>query len=148
MFENGVYYSTMGPEFKKLKVETWAHFSPLFAGLYTPDEAKAVVENHMKNPDTFAGTYGVRTTSKREQAYRPHSENFSWRGATWMAEHWFIYHGLMRYGMVKEAEEIRAKSVRLLEKSGFSECFNPETGEGFGAHNFTWGSLVLDMIKK
>ena len=54
----------------------------------------------------------------------------------------------MRYGFTKEAADIREKSLNLLEKSGFRECFNPETGAGLGAHNFTWGALVLDMIKK
>ena len=63
-----------------------------------------------------------------------------------MATHWVIYRGLLRYGYAKEADEIRDKSVALLTRSGFRECFNPETGEGQGAHGFTWGALVLDML--
>ena len=146
MFEGGIYWSTMGPDFTKLKVATWAHFVPLFAGLYTPGEAEILLEEHLKNPDTFAAPFGIRTTSKREMAYRPDGEDFSWRGPIWMAEHWFIYKGLMRYGFKKEAADIREKSIALLERAGFRECFNPETGEGIGARNFTWGALVLDMM--
>ncbi|HEY4521110.1 MAG TPA: glycoside hydrolase, partial [Candidatus Paceibacterota bacterium] len=74
-----------------------------------------------------------------------YDNDFSWRGPVWMAPHWFIYHGLVRYGYAKEAADIRAKSIALLERSGFRECFNPETGEGLGARGFTWGALVLDM---
>ena len=54
----------------------------------------------------------------------------------------------MRYGFAEEAADIREKSKVLLERSGFRECFNPETGEGLGAHNFTWGALVLDMMEQ
>lgn len=146
MFEDGVYWSTMGADFQKLKVATWAHGAPLFAGLYTQEEAERVVRDHLTNPETLYAPRGIRTTSKQEVSYRPEADDFSWRGAVWMAPHWFLYHGLKRYGFVNEAEDIRAKSVALLNQSGFRECFNPETGEPFGAHGFTWGALVLDMM--
>ena len=148
MLEDGIYWSTMGAEFTKLKTATWAHFVPLFAGLYTPPEAEVVVREHLLNPETFYASFGIRTTSKAEPAYRPHADDFSWRGPSWMAAHWFIYHGLKRYGFSKEADDIRTKSVVLLETSGFRECFDPETGEGLGAHGFTWGALVLDMMEE
>ena len=147
MFEDGVYWSTMGADFKKLKVATWAHFVPLFAGLYTQAEAEALVEKHLRNPDSFYAPFGIRTTSKKEAAYRSADVDFSWRGAVWMAPHWFIYRGLKRYGFTKEAADIRSKSIILLDRHGFRECFNPETGEPFGAHGFTWGTLVLDMME-
>ena len=148
MFEDGVYWSTMGVDFVKLKVATWAHFMPLFAGLYTGEEAKTVVSKHLKNPDTFYAPFGIRTTSMQEMSYRPEAEDFSWRGPAWIGAHWFIYCGLMRYGFAEEAADIREKSKVLLERSGFRECFNPETGKGLGAHNFTWGALVLDMMEQ
>lgn len=147
MFEDGVYWSTMGEDFRKLKTATWAHFAPLFAGLYSPEEAQRVVREHLLNSETFYAPFGIRTTSAKEEAYRPHADDFSWRGPSWMAQHWFIYKGLKRYGFEKEAADIRQKSIALLEKSGFRECFDPETGDGFGARGFTWGSLVLDMIE-
>jgi len=148
MFEDGVYWPVMGSDLEKLKVATWGHFAPLFAGLYTPEEAEKVVRDHLTNPETFYAPHGIRTTSMQEEAYRADAEDFSWRGSVWMAPHWFIYHGLKRYGFTKEAEDIRNKSIELIKHSGFRECFNPETGEGFGAHGFTWGALVLDMMDR
>jgi len=147
MFEDGAYWSTMGKSFMKLKVDTWARFVPLFAGLYSATEARAAVEGYLKDPDAFAAPWGIRTVSKKEVSYRPAAEenDFSWRGPVWMAPHWFIYRGLVRYGFTEEARGIREKSVALLEHSGFRECFNPETGEAYGARSFTWGALVLDM---
>ena len=76
MFEDGVYWSTMGAEYTKLKVATWTHFMPLFAGLYTEEEAKAVVSKHLKNPDTFYAPFGIRTTSIQEMSYRSESGRF------------------------------------------------------------------------
>ncbi|HEY4516691.1 MAG TPA: hypothetical protein VJG64_01990 [Candidatus Paceibacterota bacterium] len=147
LFEDGVYWSASGLDYTKLKIATWAHFAPMFAGLYSEEEADRVVRTHLLNPDTFYGTFGIRTVSKREEAYRAdgYADGFSWRGPAWMAVHWFIYRGLLRYGRKAEAADIREKSLALLRRSGFRECFNPDTGEGQGARGFTWGALVLDM---
>ncbi len=143
LFEGGIFWSAFGSDYTKLHVATWAHFAPLFAKLYSNKEAKNIIEHELLNENTFSAQFGIRTVSKKESSYRPDGY---WRGSVWMATHWFIYKGLMRYGFVKEAQNIHDKSMALLEKSGFREYFNPETGEGYGAHNFTWGTLVLDMI--
>jgi glycogen debranching enzyme len=147
MLEDGVYWSTAGLANRKLKVATWNHFMPLFAGFYTPPEATDVVAKHFRNDDTFHARFGIRTVSRKEPGYRGEGfpDGFSWRGPVWISSHWFIYRGLVRYGFLKEADEIRQKSEALIERAGFRECFNPDTGEGQGAHNFTWGALVLDM---
>lgn len=142
MFDDGVYWSTSGSDYTKLHVETWAHFAPLFADLYTHEEANDLLQKHFHNEETLRGKWGIRTTSKSETSYR--SDGF-WRGPVWMAPHWFLYKGLISYGFAEEANEIREASINLLQHSGFREYFNPETGEGYGAEEFTWGALVLDM---
>jgi len=143
MLDKGVFWSTTGSEYTKLHVETWAHFAPLFADLYTHEEADALLKEHFHNDLTLRGEWGIRTVSRREESYRP--DGF-WRGPVWLAPHWFIYKGLQAYGFVEEANEIRELTRKLLEKSGFREYFNPETGEGCGAEEFTWGALYLDMV--
>lgn len=143
MFDNGVYWSTSGSDFTKIYVDTWAHFAPLFAELYTHEEANELLQKHFHNEATLRGTWGIRTVSRSESSYRP--DGF-WRGPVWMAPHWFLYKGLLSYGFAEEASEIRETSYMLLQKSGFREYFNPETGEGYGARDFTWGALVLDMV--
>jgi glycogen debranching enzyme len=143
LFADGIFWSVAGTDdYEKIMVATWAHFVPLFAGLYSSEEAKELIKNQLFNEDTFWGSRGVRTVSKREKAYRPDGY---WRGSVWMAPHWFIYKGLVRYGFTDEANIIRERSFELIERSGFREYFDPETGEGYGADNFTWGALVTDM---
>ena len=39
--------------------------------------------------------------------------------------------------------------AKLVEKSGFREYFQPETGAGLGAHDFTWAAaLYLDLVDR
>ncbi|MCR4305921.1 MAG: hypothetical protein NUV73_02450, partial [Candidatus Daviesbacteria bacterium] len=120
----------------------WAIFTPLFAEILSREEAKKLVSEHLLNKNEFWTKYPVPTTALNEPAFDP--EGF-WRGPTWIAANWFIYKGLMNYGLTEVAEEIKKSSQDLLAKSGFQEYFNPQTGEGLGAKNFTWGSLVADM---
>lgn len=143
MFADGVFWSVMNADHQKIRTATWAHFAPLFAGLYTAEEAKVVVRTHLHDETTFRAPCGIRTVSKKEPSYRP--DGF-WRGPIWFAPHWFVYKGLVRYGFSKDAAWIRDASTRLLEREGFREYYNPETGEGYGAREFTWGALVLDMV--
>lgn len=41
-------------------------------------------------------------------------------------------------GMIEEAHKLAEITVSLIEKSGFREYYNPLTGEGYVAKNFTW----------
>lgn len=144
LMADGVFWSATGEEHQLLKVATWAHFAPLFAGLYTKDEAQALIDTHFHDETTFRSAYGIRTVSRQEKSYRPTG---FWRGPIWMAPHWFIYQGLRRYGFENEAVWLRTVSEKLIDTNGFREYFNPETGKPYGAHDFTWGTLVLDMME-
>jgi glycogen debranching enzyme len=144
MLEDGVFWAVEGSAQERLKVATWSHFIPLFAGLYTKEEAISLVENHFHNHATFRSSYGIRTVSQQEPAYR--ASGF-WRGPIWFAPHWFIYRGLRAYGFESEAAWLSNVTGRLIEQNGFREYFNPETGKAYGAHNFTWGTLFIDMME-
>ncbi|MDR3571523.1 MAG: hypothetical protein P4L81_05000 [Candidatus Pacebacteria bacterium] len=147
LFDGRVFRSVYGLDHKPLLADTWVKFAPLFAGLYSTEEAQRLIKEYLLDEGSFWAPYGMRTTSKHEAAYRAggFGDKFSWRGPVWMSPHWFVYHGLQRYGYMEEAAQLRQKSIALIERSGFRECFNPETGEGEGAHGFTWGALILDM---
>lgn len=92
----------------------------LFAKILTQKGAKKLVDKHLLNPKDF------------------------WRGPVWIATNWFIYKGLKNYGFDDIAKQIKESSIAVIEKSGFREYFDPITGEGLGAKDFTWGGLVLD----
>ncbi len=144
MLEDGVFWSTYGKDYKKIKVKTWAIFSVLFAKIATVQEAKNLIKNHFLNTKEFYLPFILPSTPKSDAAFDP---NGFWRGPVWMATNWIVFKGLKNYGFHLEAQSLLESSLKLLEKSGFREQYNPLTGEGYGARNFTWGGLVVDMIE-
>jgi hypothetical protein len=36
--------------------------------------------------------------------------------------------------------------VEMIEKWGFREYYNPETGQGYRRENFGWSTLILDLL--
>lgn len=145
MFEDGVFWSTYGDHFTKIKVKTWAMFAPLFSGTYTPAEVAVLVEEHLENEQEFATEFLLPTVSLDEPSFQAKGD--LWRGPVWFAPNWFVFHGLRNFGFEKQAQRILDSTVGLLEKSGFREYYDPHTGEGLGARDFTWGGLVLDMLE-
>jgi len=153
MYEDGIFWTASGLEYRKIKIKTWAMFAPMVAGIVTDEEAKNLVENHLKKDGQFWLPFLVPTVSVDEEAFNPKEFSWgeawqhpNWRGPIWMAANWFVYRGLRNYGFDEEAQYIKNKSIELLQKSGFREYYNPQTGAGMGAQNFTWGGLVIDMI--
>lgn len=144
MLKDNLFWSTFGESYQKIKIKTWAIFAPLFARILTQKEAKKLVEEHLLNPNQFWTKYPVPTVSLDEPSFDP--KGF-WRGPVWIAVNWFIYKGLLNYGFWDIAKQIKKSSVSLIEKSGFREQFNPFTGQGHGARNFTWGGLIVDMLE-
>lgn len=122
---------------------TWAIFMPLYSKLLSTDDARELVDTYFNNDQYFDAPYDIPTTARNEEAYDP--KGGFWRGPVWMAPNWFTYHGLKKYGFDDEAKRIKESSRALVERSGFREQYDPETGEGLGAHNFTWGGLIIDM---
>lgn len=145
MFEDGIFWPTYGRDYKRIKVKTWAIFAPLFAKIYSKSEAEKLINNHLLAPREFLMKYPVPTVSGDEPSYDP--DGF-WRGPIWMATNWFIFRGLLNYGFYEIAQKIKQASFDLIIKNGFREHFNPETGEGQGAENFTWGTLIVDMMEE
>jgi glycogen debranching enzyme len=151
-FKNGVFYSAMGPGKPLIEIDTWSHFAPLFAKLYSEAEAKSVVDTYFNNPDHFDTTYGIPTVSASDPSYAPHEPGFGkpwqhphWRGPIWMVVNWCVYHGLKNYGFDEEAKKLKKSTAELIKKSSMREYYHPDTGLGLGADRFTWAGLYLDM---
>lgn len=146
------YQSVYGPKLRFITTPTWALFMPLYAGIASDAEARYVVEHYLSSKSEFALPYGVPTVPLSEPSFDPNGDwkgdwwvGTNWRGPVWMATNWFIVQGLLRYGYVAEAKKVYHSSLQLIQQSGFREYYDPLTGKGHGATNFTWGGLILDM---
>ena len=121
---------------------------PLWAGLATEREAIAVVKN-MLGEDTFNTKLPFPTASKDNNKYNPIKY---WRGPVWLDQAYFGVVGLDNYGYKKEAKKMAKKLIEnakgLKEGEPIRENYNPETGEGLHASNFSWSSSVYYLLCK
>jgi glycogen debranching enzyme len=64
-----------------------------------------------------------------------------WRGPTWINIDWLFSH------VPELTAALRASICRLVERAGFREYYDAQTGEGLGARDFTWSAaLYLDVL--
>jgi hypothetical protein len=71
-----------------------------------------------------------------------------WRGPVWVNTDWLIWRGLRQHGRDGLAREIEDSVVRLVERSGFREYFDPFSGEGYGSPDFSWtAALLIDILR-
>ncbi|MBF2761150.1 MAG: hypothetical protein ISN28_12965 [Ectothiorhodospiraceae bacterium AqS1] len=72
-----------------------------------------------------------------------------WRGPVWLIVNYMIRDGLLRIQDNDLAARIESDSLRLVEKSGFGEYYDPISGEPCGGSHFTWtAAMALEFIAK
>ena len=137
-----------------LRIQVFTGFLPLWCGLATPDQAKALVQTNYLADDRFRGNFGVRSLSSKESMY---CMNFSsnpsnWLGPVWIIVNYFVWKGLKDCGFHDEASDLADKTLRLLStdlaKNGsLNEYYNPDTGAALSHKGFMdWNLLVLEMM--
>ncbi|MCY4258753.1 MAG: hypothetical protein OXC91_00630 [Rhodobacteraceae bacterium] len=79
-------------------------------------------------------------------SHDPDSSRFDrqryWRGPVWPMMNTLIAIGLEESGYTASAEILRRSTARLIERSGFSEYYDPEDGTPAGGVNFTWTAAI------
>ena len=143
----GLFYDLAGLGEEPLRVSTVTSLMPILL----PDLPREVVEaliRHISDPAEYAAPYPVPSTALNEPLYlKPSADSkLLWRGPSWINTNWYIARGLRRHGYVDLARTIEDRSAALIETGGFREYYDPYTGEGFGAHAFSWTALVLNML--
>lgn len=145
--ETAAFYDVHGKDNKKIKVLTPTIFFPAVIKDIPTDISKKVLQNHFFNKEEFDVPYPIPSVSINHPAFDPNQSLYIWRGPTWILYNWFMHKHLMENGWEKEAHKLIESIKQLIEISGFREYYNPFTGEGHGARDFTWSGLVLDMIQ-
>ncbi len=136
------------------RIGVWSGFMAMWADIATPEQAKRMVDEHLKNEKTFNAPYGIRTLSKMEKMYNVKASGnpSSWLGPIWGISNYMTWRGLVKYGFNDEAKELAAKTIVLFgrdfEKTGaLHEYYIPENGEPVLNKGFqNWNYLVLNML--
>jgi glycogen debranching enzyme len=69
-----------------------------------------------------------------------------WRGPVWANLNWLLARGLRGHGLEAPAAELERTTVGLVERAGMREYFDPVTGDGLGAAEFSWTAAVVTDI--
>lgn len=116
-----------------------ATYLPIYAGVLSPEQAAQVAQAL----DARAAAWPLATVAPNDPAFDPRRY---WRGPTWINVNWLFVDGLTRAGQGAAADALAAKTLELVERSGFREYFDPVTGEGLGATDFAWtAALAIDL---
>ena len=164
-----IFYTLYSKREQKARVKTIASLLPLFLKGLPQDKMAALLSKHLLDPKKFWTSYPVPTVSQDDTHYSPlefpdYKHDFGaklvnsiyltlykelkmlWRGPTWIATNWFIVKGLRKHGQDKVADQIVGRMVEMIEKWGFREYYNPETGQGYRRENFGWSTLIVDLL--
>ncbi len=117
----------------------------LYAGIPSEEQCRRIVARNLSSFNTHR-YYLMPTVSPEEPAFEPRRY---WRGPIWINTNWMLYRGLQHYGFDDWASRVKTDTLRLIEKYGIYEYFNPvktET-EGCGTSRFSWSAaLYLDLL--
>lgn len=143
--ESAAFYDVQEPRSTQIRVRTPTIFFPLAIEELDRDIAHRVIDAHFARGDEFGAPLPIPSVEMRDPAFYPGETPFIWRGPTWAPSNWFLYHALKKRGFGDQAERLRRSLSTLVEKSGFREYYDPISGEGHGAREFTWSGLLVDM---
>ena len=123
-------------------------FLPLWAEVASAEQAKSIKEN-LLNPDTFNTFVPLPTLAANHPKFKP--EGGYWRGPIWLDQSYFSINGLEKYGYKSEANQLARKLIHnpdgALEKgNAIRENYNPKTGKGLEAYNFSWSAAHYLML--
>lgn len=124
-----------------------ASFFPMLAGIATREQADAMVNDHLLDPEDFWGPFPVAGTPHSDPAA---ADNVYWRGRVWPYFNYLVYQSLRRYRFDDAATEL-AEAGAAMFQGGWArrlsyENFDQRTGDGgtsVDAESFyTWGAIL------
>jgi Glycosyl hydrolase family 63 C-terminal domain len=136
------------------RLEGWSGFMAMWSGIATPEQAKRMVDEHLKNPKTLGAAFGIRSLSKMEKMYGLYASSnpSNWDGPIWGISNYVVFRGLVKYGFQQDAREMADKTIDLFGRDfqangALHEYYNPDTGEPIMNKGFqNWNYLVMNMM--
>lgn len=116
---------------------------PLFSGACTKFQLTRLYSK-FDSTQEYKATYGLPSVSKSSTKY---SNYRYWQGPMWLNTNWLVIRGLELAGELDRAKQLTKQSVAATSTSGMYEYFDPDTGAGYGAKDFSWtAALILDLL--
>ncbi len=123
-------------------------YIPLWAGAATQHQAKTMLKNIM-DTTVFNTFVPLPTLAANDIHFEP--EKGYWRGPVWIDQSYFALTGLKKYGYTKQADFLAKKLMKhasgILQKGiSIRENYQPDTGKGLNAKNFSWSAAHLLLL--
>jgi glycogen debranching enzyme len=143
----GVFWDLSGASEEQVRVLTFTSLFPLILPDLDAKVAKRLVHEHLLNEKEFWVPYPVPSVAVNDVTFDPTWQTkTTWRGPTWVNVNWYLYWGLRTHGFDDVASELARRTVAMQARGGIREFYNPFTAEGYGATDFGWSCLSLDLI--
>lgn len=144
----GWYYDTTIDGKSLIKIMGCEGYLPIWAEVATPEQTKLMKEN-MLNPAIFNTFVPLPTLAANHPKFKP--EGGYWRGPIWLDQSYFGINGLEKYGYTNEADQLAHKLIHnadgVLDKgTSIRENYQPLTGKGLEAYNFSWSAAHYLML--
>lgn len=129
---------------------TWAALSPLALPDLPEAIGRRLVEEHLLNPQSFWLPVPPPSVSLADPSFSRHDRFLFlrryWRGPTWINAAWLLWLGLRRLGYDQAADEMARRLAVTVVSAGLREYYDPFSGAGMGATDFSWSALIMELI--
>lgn len=136
---------------RRVRVSTWSALAPLALPDLPEEIGRRLVEEHLLDAKSYWTPVPAPSVSVAEPSFEPRDWKSLlvrryWRGPTWINSSWLLWMGLRRLGYEAEAQSMADALCETYARSGISrEFYEPFTGEGLGAVDFGWSTLVAEL---
>ncbi|MCC9019866.1 MGH1-like glycoside hydrolase domain-containing protein [Flavobacterium lipolyticum] len=144
----GWFYDTTIDGKTLIKAMGCEGYLPVWAEVATAEQAQLAKQN-MFDTASLNTFVPLPTLAANHPKFKP--DNGYWRGPVWLDQSYFGINGLEKYGYVKEANELAHKLIYnaegVLDKgTSIRENYQPITGKGLEAYNFSWSASHYLML--
>jgi hypothetical protein len=129
---------------------TWSALAPLALPDLPVEIGRRLVEEHLLDRHKFWLPVPPPSVAASDARFSLGDRFFGlrryWRGPTWVNAAWLLWLGLVRLGYAETASEMARRLATAVAREGLREYYDPYTGNGMGARDFSWSALVMEMI--
>lgn len=150
--DSGLFHLLARPQPANRPALTWASLAPLALADLPDAIGHRLVQEHLLDPERFWLPVPPPSVSATDPTFSTRDADFLglrryWRGPTWINAAWLVWLGLVRLGYDEHAQELASRVCATVHAEGLREYYHPRTGEGMGAVDFGWSTLVMELIE-
>jgi glycogen debranching enzyme len=144
--QQGLYCNFDLTNNKMINRDTIFSYLPLFAEVPGEEKGKVLLDELKTHCFCVADGDCVAIPSY-DMCQADFEGEYYWRGPVWININWYLAKGVRKYGDEVLADWIEDSLIALAERFGYYEYYDPNTGKGLGAKDFSWtAALIIDLV--